>query len=223
MKDWNDIKSHDSWEIFKIMGEFVEGFERLSRIGPCVSIFGSARTDYNNQYYKIAEELAFQLTKNKFGVITGGGPGIMEAGNKGASRGGGKSVGLNIVLPFEQMPNSYIDNDKIINFDYFFVRKVMFIKYAQGFIVLPGGFGTLDEMFEALTLIQTQKSGKFPVILVGNAFWSGLINWIKDVLLKEENNISPEDMELIKIVDTPNEAVQLINDFYKKYQLQPNF
>ena len=223
MKDWNDIKSHDSWEIFKIMGEFVEGFERLSRIGPCVSIFGSARTNSNNQYYKIAEELAFQLTKNKFGVITGGGPGIMEAGNKGASRGGGKSVGLNIVLPFEQMPNSYIDNDKIINFDYFFVRKVMFIKYAQGFIVLPGGFGTLDEMFEALTLIQTQKSGKFPVILVGNAFWSGLINWIKDVLLKEENNISPEDMELIKIVDTPNEAVQLINDFYKKYQLQPNF
>ena len=223
MKDWNDIKSHDSWEIFKIMGEFVEGFERLSRIGPCVSIFGSARTDYNNQYYKIAEELAFQLTKNKFGVITGGGPGIMEAGNKGAKRGGGKSVGLNIVLPFEQMPNSYIDNDKIINFDYFFVRKVMFIKYAQGFIVLPGGFGTLDEMFEALTLIQTQKSGKFPVILIGKAFWSGLINWIRDVLLKEENNISPEDMDLIKIVDTPNEAVQLINDFYKKYQLQPNF
>lgn len=223
MKDWNDIKSHDSWEIFKIMGEFVEGFERLSRIGPCVSIFGSARTDSNNQYYKIAEELAFQLTKNKFGVITGGGPGIMEAGNKGAKRGGGKSVGLNIVLPFEQMPNSYIDNDKIINFDYFFVRKVMFIKYAQGFIVLPGGFGTLDEMFEALTLIQTQKSGKFPVILVGKAFWSGLINWINDVLSKEENNISPEDMELIKIVDTPNEAVQLINDFYKKYQLQPNF
>ena len=186
MKDWNDIKSHDSWEIFKIMGEFVEGFERLSRIGPCVSIFGSARTDSNNQYYKIAEELAFQLTKNKFGVITGGGPGIMEAGNKGAKRGGGKSVGLNIVLPFEQMPNSYIDNDKIINFDYFFVRKVMFIKYAQGFIVLPGGFGTLDEMFEALTLIQTQKSGKFPVILIGNAFWSGLINWIRDVLLKKK-------------------------------------
>ena len=223
MKDWNDIKSHDSWEIFKIMGEFVEGFERLSRIGPCVSIFGSARTGPNNQYYTIAEELAFQLTKNKFGVITGGGPGIMEAGNKGAKRGGGKSVGLNIVLPFEQMPNSYIDNDKIINFDYFFVRKVMFIKYAQGFIVLPGGFGTLDEMFEALTLIQTKKSGKFPVILIGKSFWSGLLNWIKDVLLKEENNISEEDMNLIKIVDTPDEAVHLINNFYKKYQLQPNF
>jgi uncharacterized protein (TIGR00730 family) len=223
MKDWNEIKSHDSWEIFKIMGEFVEGFERLSRIGPCVSIFGSARTDPNNQYYIIAEELAFQLTKNKFGVITGGGPGIMEAGNKGAKRGGGKSVGLNIVLPFEQMPNSFIDNDKIINFDYFFVRKVMFIKYAQGFIVLPGGFGTLDEMFEALTLIQTKKSGKFPVILIGKSFWSGLLNWIKDVLLKEENNISEEDMDLIKIVDTPDEAVHLINNFYKKYQLQPNF
>ena len=223
MKDWNDIKSHDSWEIFKIMGEFVEGFERLSRIGPCVSIFGSARTDPNNQYYTIAEELAFKLTKNKFGVITGGGPGIMEAGNKGAKRGGGKSVGLNIVLPFEQMPNSFIDNDKIINFDYFFVRKVMFIKYAQGFIVLPGGFGTLDEMFEALTLIQTKKSGRFPVILIGKSFWSGLLNWIKDVLLKEENNISEEDMDLIKIVDTPDEAVHLINNFYKKYQLQPNF
>ena len=223
MKDWNDIKSHDSWEIFKIMGEFVEGFERLSRIGPCVSIFGSARTDTNNQYYTIAEELAFQLTKNKFGVITGGGPGIMEAGNKGAKRGGGKSVGLNIVLPFEQMPNSFIDNDKIINFDYFFVRKVMFIKYAQGFIVLPGGFGTLDEMFEALTLIQTKKSGKFPVILIGKTFWSGLLNWIKEVLLKEENNISEEDLDLIKIVDTPDEAVHLINNFYTKYQLQPNF
>ena len=167
--------------------------------------------------------MAFQLTKNKFGVITGGGPGIMEAGNKGAKRGGGKSVGLNIVLPFEQMPNSYIDNDKIINFDYFFVRKVMFIKYAQGFIVLPGGFGTLDEMFEALTLIQTKKSGKFPVILIGKSFWSGLLNWIKDVLLKEENNISEEDMDLIKIVDNPDEAVHLINNFYKKYQLQPNF
>ena len=223
MKDWKDIKSHDSWEIFKIMGEFVEGFERLSRIGPCVSIFGSARTETNNQYYTIAEELAFQLTKNKFGVITGGGPGIMEAGNKGAKRGGGKSVGLNIVLPFEQMPNIFIDNDKIINFDYFFVRKVMFIKYAQGFIVLPGGFGTLDEMFEALTLIQTKKSGRFPVILIGKSFWSGLLNWIKDVLLKEENNISEEDMDLIKIVDTPDEAVHLINNFYKKYQLQPNF
>ena len=223
MKDWNDIKSHDSWEIFKIMGEFVEGFERLSKIGPCVSIFGSARTDPENKYYAIAEELAYQLTQNKFGVITGGGPGIMEAGNKGAKRGGEKSVGLNILLPFEQEPNIYIDNDKIINFDYFFVRKVMFIKYAQGFIVLPGGYGTLDEMFEALTLIQTKKSGKFPIILIGTEFWSGLINWIKAVLLKEENNISEEDLDLIKIVDSPEEAVKQINEFYKKYHLKPNF
>ena len=223
MKDWNDIKSHDSWEIFKIMGEFVEGFERLSKIGPCVSIFGSARTDPENKYYAIAEELAYQLTQHKFGVITGGGPGIMEAGNKGAKRGGGKSVGLNILLPFEQEPNIYIDNDKIINFDYFFVRKVMFIKYAQGFIVLPGGYGTLDEMFEALTLIQTKKSGKFPIILIGTEFWSGLINWIKDVLLKEENNISEKDLDLIKIVDSPEEAVKQINEFYKKYHLKPNF
>ena len=223
MKDWNDIKSHDSWEIFKIMGEFVEGFERLSKIGPCVSIFGSARTNPENKYYAIAEELAYQLTQHKFGVITGGGPGIMEAGNKGAKKGGGKSVGLNILLPFEQEPNIYIDNDKIINFDYFFVRKVMFIKYAQGFIVLPGGYGTLDEMFEALTLIQTNKSGKFPIILIGTKFWSGLINWIRDVLLKEEKNISEVDLDLIKIVDSPEEAVNQINEFYKKYHLKPNF
>tara|TARA_Y100000589_G_scaffold288675_1_gene290246 strand:+ start:2401 stop:3102 length:702 start_codon:yes stop_codon:yes gene_type:complete len=222
-KDWNNIKTQDSWEIFKIISEFVEGFERLSKIGPCVSIFGSARTKPENKYYKIAEELAYQLTLNKYGVITGGGGGIMEAGNKGANRGGGKSVGLNIKLPFEQQANKFIDKDKIINFDYFFVRKVMFIKYAQGFVVLPGGFGTLDEMFEALTLIQTHKSGNFPVILVGKKFWDGLLKWIKEMLLEEEGNISPEDMDLIKIVDSPNEAVEHINDFYKKYHLKPNF
>ena len=223
MKNWNNIKTNDSWAVFKIMSEFVEGFERLARIGPCVSIFGSARTSPENKYYKMAEELAFQLTKNKYGVITGGGPGIMEAGNKGAKRGGGKSVGLNIELPFEQVSNDYVDNDKRINFDYFVVRKVIFIKYAQGFVVLPGGFGTLDEMFEALTLIQTEKSGKFPVILVGKDFWSGLMEWIKTTLLIEEKNISPEDLDLIKIVDSPEEAVDHINDFYKKYHLKPNF
>ena len=223
MKDWNNIKTRDSWEIFKIMGEFVEGFETMSRIGPCVSIFGSARTKPENKYYQLAEEVAYLLTKQKFGVITGGGPGIMEAGNKGAKKGGGKSVGLNIVLPFEQEANPYIDSDKIINFDYFFIRKVMFIKYAQGFIVLPGGFGTLDEMFEALTLIQTEKSGKFPVILIGKSFWTGLINWIKEVLLAEENNISPEDLDLIQIVDTAEEAVKMINDYYKDHHLKPNF
>ncbi len=223
MKDWNNIKTRDSWEIFKIMGEFVEGFETMSRIGPCVSIFGSARTKPENKYYQLAEEVAYLLTQQKFGVITGGGPGIMEAGNKGAKRGGGKSVGLNIVLPFEQEANPFIDNDKIINFDYFFVRKVMFIKYAQGFIVLPGGFGTLDEMFEALTLIQTEKSGKFPVILIGKSFWTGLIDWIKEVLLGEENNISPEDLDLIQIVDTAEEAVNMISDYYKNNHLKPNF
>ena len=223
MKDWNNIKTRDSWEIFKIMGEFVEGFETMSRIGPCVSIFGSARTKPENKYYQLAEEVAYLLTKQKFGVITGGGSGIMEAGNKGAKRGGGKSVGLNIVLPFEQEANPYIDSDKIINFDYFFIRKVMFIKYAQGFIVLPGGFGTLDEMFEALTLIQTEKSGKFPVILIGKSFWTGLIDWIKEVLLAEENNISPEDLDLIQIVDTAEEAVKMINDYYKDHHLKPNF
>ena len=223
MKDWNNIKTRDSWEIFKIMGEFVEGFETMSRIGPCVSIFGSARTKPENKYYQIAEEVAYLLTQQKFGVITGGGPGIMEAGNKGAKRGGGKSVGLNIVLPFEQEANPYIDSDKIINFDYFFVRKVMFIKYAQGFIVLPGGFGTLDEMFEALTLIQTEKSGKFPVILIGKSFWTGLIDWIKEVLLGKENNISPEDLDLIQIVDTAEEAVNVISDYYKNNHLKPNF
>lgn len=223
MKDWNNIKTRDSWEIFKIMGEFVEGFETMSRIGPCVSIFGSARTKPENKYYQLAEEVAYLLTQQKFGVITGGGPGIMEAGNKGAKRGGGKSVGLNIVLPFEQEANPYIDSDKIINFDYFFIRKVMFIKYAQGFIVLPGGFGTLDEMFEALTLIQTEKSGKFPVILIGKSFWTGLIDWIKEVLLAEENNISPEDLDLIQIVDTAEEAVKMINDYYEDHHLKPNF
>ena len=222
-KDWNNIKTNDSWQIFKIMSEFVEGFEKLAKIGPCVSIFGSARTKPENNYYKLAEELAYQLTLNKYGVITGGGGGIMEAGNKGAKRGGGKSVGLNILLPFEQKSNKFVDDDKIISFDYFFVRKVMFIKYAQGFVVLPGGFGTLDEMFEALTLIQTHKSGKFPVILIGKKFWNGLINWIKDVLLEEEKNISPEDIDLMEIVDKPKEAVNYINDFYKKYHLKPNF
>ena len=222
-KSWNEIKTNDSWGVFKIMSEFVEGYERMAKIGPCVSIFGSARTNPENKYYKLAEEIAHLLTKNKYGVITGGGPGIMEAANKGAKAGSGKSVGLNIDLPFEQMPNEYIDYDKLLNFDYFFVRKVMFVKYAQGFIVLPGGFGTLDETFEALTLIQTQKIEKFPVILVGSDFWGGLIDWIKKVLLNQEKNISPEDLDLISIVDTAEEAVSEINDFYKNYVHKPNF
>lgn len=222
-KDWNEIKTNNSWAVFKIMSEFVEGYERMAKIGPCVSVFGSARTNPEHPHYKLAEEIGYLLTQNQYGVITGGGPGIMEAANKGAKRGKGKSVGLNIDLPFEQVANKYIDNDKLLNFDYFFVRKVMFVKYAQGFIVLPGGFGTLDETFEALTLIQTQKIGKFPVILVGKDFWSGLIDWIKNVLLKQEQSISPEDMILISIVDTPQEAVDEINNFYKRGMLKPNF
>jgi uncharacterized protein (TIGR00730 family) len=222
-KNWNAIKTSDSWQIFKIMSEFVQGFETMSKIGPCVSVFGSARTKPDNKYYKQAEEIGYLLTQSGYGVISGGGPGIMEAANKGASRGEGKSVGLNIELPFEQSSNPYIDNDKLINFDYFFVRKVMFVKYAQGFIVLPGGVGTLDELFEAITLIQTQKIGKFPIVLVGKTYWEGLLVWIKEVMLAKEQNISIEDLDLFNLVDTPAEAVDIINDFYKKYTLKPNF
>jgi len=222
-KNWNEIKTKDSWQIFKIMSEFVEGFETMGKIGPCVSIFGSARTTEENPYYSLAEKIAYELTQNGYGVITGGGPGIMEAANKGAQRGEGKSVGLNIVLPFEQSSNPYIDNDKLINFDYFFVRKVMFVKYAQGFIVLPGGVGTLDELFEAITLIQTKKIGKFPIVLVGKSFWSGLIDWIKETMLAKEKNISTEDLDLFSVVDTSEEALEVINKFYNKYGLKPNF
>jgi uncharacterized protein (TIGR00730 family) len=205
------------------MAEFVEGFEKLARIGPCVSIFCSARTKPDNKYFKLAEEVAFKLTQHGYGIITGGGPGIMEAGNLGAKKGGGSSVGINIALPFEQMPNMFIDADKLITFDHFFVRKVMFTKYAQGFVVLPGGFGTLDELFEAITLIQTEKIGKFPIVLVGKKYWEGLMNWVKTVVLSEESNISAEDLELFTIVDTADEAVNIINTFYSKYLLSPNF
>src|SRR5690606_4610564 len=184
-KDWSEIKSDDSWAIFKIMSEIVEGFEKLAKIGPCVSIFGSARTPQDQHYYKVAEEIAAKLVRHGYGVITGGGPGIMEAGNKGAHSEKGKSVGLNIHLPFEQFNNMYIDQDKLLTFDYFFVRKVMFTKYAQGFIVLPGGFGTMDELFEALTLIQTKKIGRFPIVLVGTDYWKGLIQWIRTTMVDD--------------------------------------
>jgi uncharacterized protein (TIGR00730 family) len=222
-KSWTEIKAASSWQIFKIIAEFVEGFEKMSRIGPCVSIFGSARTKPDNKYYLLAEEIGRKLTEKGFGVITGGGPGIMEAGNKGAKLAGGKSVGLNIDLPFEQFSNPYIDSDKLINFDYFFVRKLMFIKYAQGFIVLPGGFGTMDELFEALTLIQTRKIGKFPIVLVGSSYWQGLIDWLKSTMHDVERNINLDDLDLMKIVDTADEAVDHIEEFYSKYVLSPNF
>ena len=222
-KNWNEIKTKDSWQIFKIMAEFVQAFETLSKIGPCVSIFGSARTKADNTYYKMAEDIAEKLTSKGYGIITGGGFGIMEAGNKGAHKGQGKSVGLNIDLPFEQEANSYIDNDKLINFDYFFVRKEMFVKYAQGFVVMPGGVGTLDELFEAITLIQTQKIAAFPIVLVGKNYWSGLISWMKNVMLEQEQNISPEDLDLFTLVDTADEAVDYIDNFYSKYLLKPNF
>ena len=221
-RDWNEIKSTDSWVIFKVMAELVEGFEKLAKIGPCVSIFGSARTKPDHKYFKMAEELAAKLVRHGYGVITGGGPGIMEAGNKGARSENGKSVGLNIDLPFEQHNNIYIDQDKLINFDYFFVRKVMFVRYSQAFVVMPGGFGTLDELFEAITLIQTKKIGEFPIVLVGKEFWSGMMDWIKNTMLTE-GNISPGDLDLFHLVDTPSEAVKILDEFYAQYLLAPNF
>ena len=222
-KGWNEIKTNDSWAIFKIMGEFVSGFEKMSKIGPCVSIFGSARTKPEHKYYKLAESVAQKIVEAGYGVITGGGPGIMEAGNKGAHLGGGTSVGLNIDLPFEQHDNPYIDADKNLDFDYFFVRKVMFVKYSQGFVVMPGGFGTLDELFEAITLIQTHKIGTFPIILVGTDFWKGLMDWIKTTLLDSFANISDKDLDLVHLVDNEDEVIEILDAFYKDSGLSPNF
>lgn len=222
-KSWNEIKTNDSWAIFKIMGEFVNGYEKLSQIGPCVSIFGSARTKPDNPYYKLTEDVARKIVEHGYGIITGGGPGVMEAGNKGAHLAGGTSVGLNIHLPFEQHDNPYIDSDKNINFDYFFVRKVMFVKYSQGFVVMPGGFGTLDELFEAITLIQTNKIDKFPIILVGRDFWSGLIDWVRTTLLDSFQNISAGDMDIVQVVDTADEVIEILDKFYDEYNLSPNF
>jgi len=222
-KGWNEIKTNDSWAIFKIVGEFVNGFEKMSKIGPCVSVFGSARTKEDDPNYKLAVEISSKIAENGYGVITGGGPGIMEAGNRGAHLAGGTSVGLNIDLPFEQHDNPYIDSDKSLDFDYFFVRKVMFVKYSQGFVVMPGGFGTLDELFEAITLIQTHKIQRFPIILVGTQFWSGLMEWIKSTLRDTYKTISPEDIDLIKLVDTSDEVIEVLNNFYAEYQLSPNF
>ena len=221
-KTWAQIKANNSWSVFKIMSEIVDGYETLTRIGPCVAVFGSARTKPGDNCYQSAEEVAYLLTKKGFGIITGGGPGVMEAANKGAHFAGGKSVGLNINLPFEQKTNPFIDNDKLINFDYFFTRKLMFMRYSQGYIVLPGGFGTMDELFEAITLIQTHKLVNFPIVMINKEYWGGLVTWIKDTMLKEKM-ISEEDQDLFHLVDTVEEAVGVIEDFYKKYQLKPNF
>ena len=222
-KNWNEIKSNDSWSIFKIMSEFVDAYDKMSKIGPCISVFGSARTKDENKYYKQGVEVSQKLAEAGYGIISGGGPGIMEAANKGAKENNGRSVGLCIELPFEQFDNVYIDDDKKIDFDYFFVRKVVFMKYSQGFVVMPGGFGTLDELFEAITLIQTHKIEKFPIILVGTKFWSGLLSWIKQTLLKETNNISEKDLDLIHVVNTKEEVIEILEQFHKSYGLSPNF
>ena len=219
---WSESKAHSSWQIFKIMAEFVDGFEALAKLGPCISIFGSARTQPENPYYELAVEIGKRLSEEGFGIISGGGPGIMEAANKGAQLGGGKSVGLNIELPFEQESNHYIDRDANLNFDYFFVRKTLFTKYSQGFVMMPGGFGTMDEFFEVATLIQTGKMSPVPLILVGSSYWGGLMGWLESVMMQEKN-ISLEDLELLKVADTADEVAAHVLHFYTKHSLQPNF
>jgi hypothetical protein len=213
--------NHETWRIFRIMSEFVEGFETMAKVGPAVSVFGSARTPPEHEYYKQAVEIGKRLVKADFAVITGGGPGIMEAANRGAMEADGVSVGLNISLPMEQEPNPYQNEE--LNFHYFFVRKVMFVKYASAFINFPGGFGTMDEFFESMTLIQTLKIDPFPVVCVGTKFWGGLIDWIREVMLEKNETISPEDMELFRVTDDLDEAVQFIVDHYhRRFSLGPD-
>lgn len=225
VKQWSKLKGENSWTMFKVISEFVDGFEIMNNTDPCISIFGSARTQSDSKYYRLAVKIASRLTEEGYGVITGGGPGIMEAGNKGAKLSGGLSVGLNIDLPFEQSHNPYIDPEHNLNHRYFFVRKVLFVKYAQAFIVLPGGFGTMDELFEVLTLIQTKKITRVPVILVGSEYWTGLRQWIIDVMLNEFNNINKEDLDLMPIIDEADDVVGYINDFYSegKSSFSPNY
>ena len=222
-KTWKEVSNQNTWSVFKIMSEFVEGFEKLSNIGPCISIFGSARTKESSPYYKDAVKIAEKLTKKGYGVITGGGPGIMEAANKGAKQGNGPSVGLNIDLPFEQTSNPYLDYDKSIDFNYFFVRKVMFVKYAQAFIIMPGGVGTLDELFETITLIQTEKIQHIPIILYGSEYWKGLLDWLKITVLEKEKCISQIDFDNFILLDDIDDIIKTIDDFYKKSKFSPNF
>src|SRR5205823_2393464 len=205
----DDFTSKDTWRIFRIMAEFVEGFEMLGKIPPAVAMFGSARVLPGTIAYQRAEAIATILAKNGYSVITGGGPGVMEGANKGASEAGTTSVGLNIELPLEQKPNIFAN--KLLNFRYFFVRKVMFVKYSSAFVILPGGFGTLDELFESITLIQTRKIKPFPVILMGNGYWAGLINWIKSTVLAQ-GKISSEDLDILKIAETPEDVIRIIKE-----------
>lgn len=208
-----DFTAEDPWRIFRILAEFVEGFETFSAIKDAVSIFGSARLKPGTQYYKAAEEVAYLLSKEGFAVVTGGGPGLMEAANKGAKRAGGQSIGLNIQLPMEQKPNPYID--VLVNFHYFFIRKVMFVKYAKAFVIMPGGYGTLDEFFEAINLIQTERMPRFPVVVYGSDYWKGLLQWLNKTVA-EEGCISPVDLDLFVIADSPKEVVAAIKRFYQK-------
>ena len=222
LAQWNAMRIKDTWRVFRIMSEFVEGFERMAQCGPSVSVFGSARTKPGTPYYEMGVEVGRVLARHGYAVITGGGPGIMEAANKGAQEGRGTSVGLNIVLPHEQSSNPYVDPDNNLMFDFFFARKTMFVKYAQGFIVLPGGFGTMDELFESLTLIQTRKTARFPVVLMGTEYWAGLLDWIENTL-KSDGYISPEDTDLFQLTDDPEEAVGIIEKFVHEAGVTPNF
>jgi uncharacterized protein (TIGR00730 family) len=221
MKKWLAL-SREGWRVFKIMSEFVTGFEKMAELEPAVTIFGSARVKPSDRYYQLAVKTAERLVESGFGVITGGGPGIMEAGNRGARNKGGESIGFNIVLPHEQHSNPYVDDDKLITFKYFFVRKMMFMKYSQALIVMPGGFGTLDELTEAITLIQTKKIAQFPVILMGKSFWKGFMTWMKEMLL-ESGYINEKDLDLMHLVDTPEEAIDIILEFYAERPCMPNF
>ena len=222
MKDWNNTITKDSWRILKYNAETVNGFETLIEVGPSISIFGSARTEPSDPYYKKTVEIASMISEMGFGIISGAGPGIMEAANKGAKLAKGKSIGLRINLPFEQFTNEFVDEEYLLKFDYFFVRKLMFQKYSQGFVVMPGGYGTLDELFNALTLIQTKKSKLFPIILVGKKHYGPLFDWIKGTL-SGNKLISPEDIDLINLVEEKEEVKQILSDFYDKNNIDINF
>ncbi|MHC4171325.1 MAG: LOG family protein [Planctomycetota bacterium] len=211
MMDTLDRPVKDLWRLFRIMAEFTEGFEELASVGPAVSFFGSSRAEPQDKYYKLAEQTASEIAKAGFAVITGGGGGIMEAANKGATEAGGKSIGLNIELPLEQIPNEY--QNISLHFNYFFCRKVMFLKYAHGFVVFPGGYGTMDEFFESLVLIQTLKQASFPVILMGSDYWDGLTKWMKEKMLKQHNYIAPEDLNVFTVADDPRDAVKILVNF----------